>query len=236
MAASRSPSSRTEPYAPRAARRAIPPGCIQRVDLATGRIDVLYESCDGVALRGPNDLVFDGAGGFWFTDMGKVVDRLIHRGAVYYARADGSRIVEAVFPIFTPNGIGLSPNGSTLYVAETDTARLWSFPITGEGELEQEPWPSPNGGRLVWGAGGYQRFDSLAVEAGGNICVATLVHGGISVCAPEGDLVEFHEAPEPFCTNLCFGGEQRRTAFITLSGTGRILAVDWPRPGVGLHF
>ena len=57
------------------------------------------------------------------------------------------------------------------------------------------------------GLPGYQRFDSLAVEEGGNICVATLVRGGISVFSPRGELVEFHAAPEGYCTNICFGGE-----------------------------
>jgi gluconolactonase len=210
-------------------------GRIEQVDLETGRSRVLYDSCDGIPLKGPNDIVFDAAGGFWFTDLGKVYGRLMDRGAVYYARTDGSLIKEAIFPVMTPNGVGLSPDGKTLYVSETETSRLWSFPITGEGEVAKLPWPSPNGGRLVHGLSGYQRFDSLAVEEGGNICVATLVRGGVSVFAPSGALVEFHEAPEIYCTNICFGGEEMRTAFITLSGTGRLIAADWPRPGLALH-
>ncbi len=211
-----------------------PDGCIQRVDLQTGAAEIIYDSCDGRPLRGPNDIVFDQSGGFWFTDLGKVHDRVIYRGSVYYARANGSLIREVIFPIFMPNGVGLSPDGSTLYVSETDTARLWSFPVTGEGQVAKEHWPSPNGGRLVWGAGGYRRFDSLAVEAGGNVCVATLIEGGITVCKPEGGLLEFYEAPEPYCTNICFGGDGHQTAFVTLSGTGRLLACDWPRPGLEL--
>lgn len=50
-----------------------------------------------------------------------------------------------------------------------------------------------------------------------------------------GELVEFHEAPEVYCTNICFGGADMRKAFITLSGTGRLIAVDWPRAGLPLH-
>jgi gluconolactonase len=210
-------------------------GRVEQVDIDTGRARVLYDSCDGIPLKGPNDIVFDKAGGFWFTDLGKIHGRLMDRGAVYYARADGSLIKEAIFPVMTPNGVGLTPDGKTLYVSETETSRLWSFPITGEGEVRKEPWPSPNGGRLVHGLPGYQRFDSLAVEAGGNVCVATLVRAGVSVFSPDGQLVEFHEAPEAYCTNICFGGKNMRTAFITLSGTGRLIAVDWPRSGLPLH-
>lgn len=210
-------------------------GRIERVDLTTGKVETLYTECDGVPLKGPNDIVFDANGGFWFTDLGKIYDRLMDRGAVYYARADGSLIREAVFPIITPNGIGLSPDGKTLYVAETETSRLWSFPIIGEGVLDKQPWPSPHGGRLIAGLPGYQRFDSMKVEAGGNICVATLIRGGVSVFSPAGELLEFHEAPEAYCTNLAFGGPGGRKAWITLSGYGTLLEVDWPRPGLRLH-
>ena len=69
-----------------------------------------------------------------------------------------------------------------------------------------------------------------------NICVATLVRGGISVFSPEGELIEFHEAPEGYCTNICFGGPDLRTAFITLSTTGQLVAVPWPEPGLRLAF
>ena len=209
---------------------------IQRVDLKTGKVEMLYSACDGNPITGPNDIVFDGNGGFWFTDHGKSYDRLMDRGAVFYAKADGSFIKEVIFPMITPNGVGLSPDGETLYVTETETGRLWAWPITGEGEVAKQPWPSPAGGRFLAGPTGYQRFDSMAVEEGGNVCVASLVSAGISVFSPEGELVEFHEAPEPYSTNICFGGPDRKTAFITLSGHGKLIAVDWPRPGLKLAY
>ena len=58
--------------------------------------------------------VFDGKRGFWFSDLGKVYGRQMDRGALYYARTDGSLIKEAAFPIITPNGVGLSPDGSSI--------------------------------------------------------------------------------------------------------------------------
>ncbi len=207
-------------------------GSIQRVNLLTGKVVTLYTECNGLPLHGPNDIVFDGHGGFWFTDFGKAFEDRILRGAVYYASTDGRSIRRAAHPVLTPNGIGLSPDGGTLYVSETETSRLWSYPIAAPGELVHQPWPSPNGGQLVHGLPGYQRFDSLALEENGNICVATLVRGGISVISPAGELLEFHEAPEGYCTNICFGGPDRRTAFITLSGYGQLFAARWPRPGL----
>src|SRR5574337_982642 len=99
--------------------------------------------------------------------------------------------------------VGLSPDGRVLYVAETETARLWAFDIEAPGKVRKAPHPSPHGGRLVCGLGGYQRFDSLAVEASGNIAVATLVAGAISVIAPDGRLLRQVAFPDPHTTNIC---------------------------------
>ena len=210
-------------------------GRIERVHLQTGTVEVLYRTCRDIPLKGPNDLVFDAHGGIYFTDLGKRRARDMDVGAIYYAKADGSFITEVAHPMMTPNGIGLSPDGNTLYVAETEAARLWAFPIEAPGVVRKEPWPSPHGGRLVAGMGGYQRFDSLAVQADGRICVATLVNGGITVISPDGRHVEHHPFPDPMTTNICFGGPELKTAYITLSWTGRLVAVDWPSPGLRLH-
>ncbi|HEY1279879.1 MAG TPA: SMP-30/gluconolactonase/LRE family protein, partial [Acidimicrobiales bacterium] len=94
-------------------------GWIERVDLSSGAVDVVYDSCDGRRLSGPNDIVFDADGGFWFTDTGKFRGRQRDVGSVYYARPDGSLIAEVVHPAESPNGVGLSPDGTTLYYAET---------------------------------------------------------------------------------------------------------------------
>ncbi|MDB5725503.1 MAG: hypothetical protein JWQ16_2257 [Novosphingobium sp.] len=209
-------------------------GSIQRVDLATGEVTQIYTECDGVPINGPNDIAFDANGDMWFTDHGKTHGRLMDSGVVYHAAADGSWIREAIFPMITPNGCGVSPDGETLYVSETETGRLWHWPITGRGEVAKLPWPSPNGGTMLGQADGYQRFDSMAIEANGNICVGTLVTGGITVFSPGGEKLEYWEGPEPYCTNLCFGGPDLMTAYLTVSGTGLLIAADWPRPGLAL--
>ena len=209
-------------------------GRIERVDPHSGTVRVLYDRCGGNPLRGPNDLVFDAHGGFYFTDLGKTRARDRDHGVIYYALADGSKIVEVAFPCLTPNGIGLSPDGRVLYVAETEPARLWAFDITEPGAVKRQGWPSPNGGRLVAGLGGFQRFDSLAVDAAGHICVATLITGCISVIAPDARLVRQVAMPDQVTTNICFGGPGLHTAYVTLSGTGQLVALDWPEPGLRL--
>ncbi|MEP9356515.1 MAG: gluconolaconase [Rhizobiales bacterium 17-65-6] len=211
-------------------------GRIERVDLVTGAIRVLYTSCEGQPLRGPNDIVFDTHGGFYFSDMGKVRMHERDHGALYYASIDGTHITTVAAPLLAPNGVGLSPDGRILYVTETDTARLWAFDIQAPGVVRKLPWPSPHGGRLVAGLGGYQRFDSLAVDEAGVICVATLVSGAISEISPDGTLLRQWTMPDPYPTNICFGGDDLRTAYITLSGSGRLATMPWPSAGLPLNF
>ncbi|RJF85621.1 SMP-30/gluconolactonase/LRE family protein [Sphingomonas cavernae] len=209
-------------------------GSIQRVDMATGSVETLYTHAGDVALRGPNDIVFDAHGGFWFTDHGKTGERARDVVGVFYAKADGSHIEEVIFPLENPNGIGLSPDGETLYVAETYTCKLWAFDLTGPGSVARATGLSGGGGRFLYSPAGYTYFDSLGVEEDGNICVATIGQSGISVISPEGQLVDFVPTHDPFTTNICWGGADRRTAYITLSGTGRLVSMAWPRPGLRL--
>jgi gluconolactonase len=85
--------------------------------------------------------------------------------------------------------------------------------------------------------GHYQRFDSMAVDAFGNLCVATLMHGGISVISPDGRRYHHVPLPDLYTTNLCFGGADLRTVYVTLSGSGRLIAIDdWPAPGLKLNY
>ncbi len=206
-------------------------GRIERIDLDTGEVTVLYSECDGVALCGPNDIVFDRDGGFWFTDHGKTRERDRDRTGVFYAKADGSEIREAIFPMEAPNGIGLSPDEKTLYVAETPTGRLWAYSITAPGEIDSSTRPT-----MLAQLPDYHMFDSLAVDAEGNVCVATLITGGVTVHAPDASSARLISMPDVLTTNICFGGDDLKTAFITLSTTGRLVSCPWETPGLPLNF
>jgi len=211
-------------------------GRIQRVDLTNGKVEDLYTECDGRPLRGPNDIVFDSTGGFWFTDFGKTRERDRDRTGVFYARPDGSMIREEIFPLDGPNGVGLSPDEKRLYVAESFTGRLWAWDLLEPGRVKPSSSGFGNGGTLVVGLPGMQLFDSLAVDSAGNVCVGTLVNGGISVISPDGRSVEHLAMPDTLTTNICFGGRDLTTAYVTLSTTGRLVATEWPRPGLKLAF
>lgn len=212
-------------------------GSLQRVDLVTGHVETLFDRVGEHRLKGPNDLVFDRHGGLWFSDLGKRRPRDVDVGAVYYMKPNATELLEAVVGMQPANGIGLSPDENTVYVAETPTARLWAFDLAAPGEIRPGPTIYRGEiGRPIAGLGGYQMFDSLAVEASGNVCVATLISGCISVIAPDGKLIEQVETGDHVTTNIAFGGPELKTAYITLSGRGELVAMDWPRPGLPLNF
>ncbi len=211
-------------------------GSVQRIDPKTGEAKLLYKEVNGHVLSAPNDLVFDTAGGFYFTDLGKRYARHRDHGGLYYALPDGSKIVELAYPILSPNGCGLSPDGKTIYVADTEGARLWAFDIVAPGVIKPPGPHAAHSGRVIAGLGSNARFDSLAVMASGNICVATLTTGYITEISPQGDIVRAEKMPDTYPTNICFGGSDMRTAYITLSDTGRLGVMQWPEPGLKLNF
>jgi gluconolactonase len=211
-------------------------GSIQRLDAKTGAAKTLYAECDGHKLSAPNDLVFDKEGGFYFTDLGKRYPRHRDNGGVYYALPDGSKVVEVAYPMLSPNGCGLSPDGKTLYVADTEGARLWAFEVQGPGKLKAKDPFAPHSGRAIMGLPGNARFDSMAVMANGNIAVATLNTGYITEISPAGDVVRAVKMPDRYPTNICFGGADMRTAYVTLSDTGCLGVLQWPEPGLRLNF
>ncbi len=212
-------------------------GSIQAVDIDTGKVETIYTECNGEPLKGPNDIVFDAQGGFYFTDLGKRRGRTIDRGSVFYAKPDGSAIEEIVHPIDTPNGIGLSADESTLYVAETSAARLWAFDINSPGKLGPPTHPF-FAGRLLYKFTGYERLDSLAIDSEGSVVVATLGTGCVTAVSPQGVVRAVIPVPEYdlMVTNVSFGGPDLRTAYVTSSGLGRLYKTQWHCPGLPLNF
>ncbi|MFZ5728335.1 MAG: gluconolaconase [Phenylobacterium sp. RIFCSPHIGHO2_01_FULL_70_10] len=208
-------------------------GMIQRYDLKTGALTTVYESCDGRPLVGPNDLVFDKTGGFWFSDHGCSTPEGRKFGALYYARPDGSHVARLRDHFVSPNGVGLSPEEDVVYMADTTLGRLWAFDIAEPGKLKPQEGFGP--GRVVANLPGYQLLDSLAVEAGGKVCVATIINGGITAFDPAGGTEHF-PFPDMIVTNICFGGEDMKDAWVTCSSTGRLYKARWPRPGLKLNF
>jgi gluconolactonase len=211
-------------------------GRIERVDFRTGDVEVIATDTSTGPLKAPNDLVFDRTGGPWFTDVGNTRRREMDRGGLYYIAPGGRVCREMVYPIVQPNGIGLSADETALYVVETATGRVWAFDLAAPGVVERAHGPASHGGRLLATLPDYRLPDSLAVDAAGNICVATLMRGGISVVHPSNGILRQPAMPDVFTTNLCFAGPGSNTVYASLSSTGLLVSFDWSCPGLSLNF
>lgn len=216
-------------------------GSIQRVDLETGEVSTLYTECDGWSLKGPNDIVFDRDGGFYFTDLGKGRETEFDRGGMYYALPDGSSVRTVSRPLITPNGVGLSPDEDRLYFAETMTGRVrfWELESPGVVKSEGDQLASSAGvpSQLLGIVPNDGRVDSLAVDSEGNVCVATLGSGAVTAFAPDGSLRAIVPVPgDPMVTNICFGGPDLRMAYITASAFGTLVEHEWHCSGHPLNF
>jgi len=233
-------------------------GSIQRVD--GGTVETLFtefESEDPVTkkpvtlpLKGPDDLVFDAHGGFWFTDWGKSRMRDRDVTGVCYVPPDGAKAMEKLFPLSAPNGIALSPGGDRLYVAETYSRRVlyWELDPKTPGQVLRNE--STIGGSYLLSAAlpGQGILDSMAVDEEGNVYVATMLpegddpktNGGITILSPKGEVLQFLEIdigrPVPLPSNICFGGEDCKTAFVTCGGSGQLVSIRMSVPGLKLNF
>lgn len=200
-------------------------------------------------LRGPDDLVFDETGGMWITDWGKSTERSRDITGIYYATADGKSITQMIFPLNAPNGIALSPDGKRLYTVETYTRRILYWELSAPGVIKPNP-ESFDGTYLLMSLPGQEILDSMSVDIEGNLYIATMLpkgnnpcsNGGISVVSPKGQLLEFIEinisddffAPLP--SNICFGGKDNKTAFITLGASGALVKVKMKVAGLTLAY
>jgi gluconolactonase len=238
-------------------------GSIQRVDPKTGSFTRLYSDFQAVnpllqkpqmyPLSSPDDLVFDSKGGFWFTDWGNVLlaERVRTMTGLYYARPDGSSITEAVFPLTSPNGVDLSPDESRLYVAETYTRRVLFWELAQAGQIAKNPKTASGDGSylLCSKLPGEGILDSMKVDAEGNVYVVTMLvygndpqtNGGITVISPSGDVLDFIEIRvpgqfTPLPSNLCFGGSDDKTMFVTTGGSGGLVAIQNSVPGRKLAY
>ena len=191
-------------------------------------------------LVAPNDLVVDVDGGVWCTDFGVQEDAPCAGGpGVVYVPATAASVATAsgvgtvaspvVWGTHQANGIGLSADGTELYVAETHSASLWAFAVRGPGEVTGGGGPGQrHSGRLLHRGEGVM-FDSLAVDPDGFVCVATIGPGGGVTCVdPVTGAVSRLGAPDDLTTNVAFrtSADGVVCAVLTLSSTGTLAVID----------
>ncbi len=214
-------------------------GTIHRVEPHTGEVTELFTHSDGRPLGSLNDVVFDAGGGCYVADT--LPDSRIH-----YAVPGRGEIHIATDQVVTPNGAGLSPDGTQLYISETFTGRIRVFDVTGPGKLVEtaDLFTHPASG----GEGYF--FDGLTVDSQGNVIVADLMESAVRVISPDGKDLGLVRTPEPDIMVTCaaFGGlivarytsrQDRAENFTRHSGHGRASAFttrsDAPLTGATWH-
>lgn len=195
-------------------------GSLQRVDPVTGAVEVLFTESEGERLGGLNDIVFDARGRAYVVDT--TADR------IHYVDPLAGEIQVAASGLNGPNGAGLSPDGTRLYVSETFSGRVRAFAVGAGGELAELPdlHQHPHDG-YAW--------DGLAVDGAGHVCVADLPRSGIAVLSPEGGEVARFRTPQRDLnvTNLCFGATN---AYVSSGSRGLLYELPWPWPVLRLNF
>jgi gluconolactonase len=151
---------------------------------------------------------------------------------------------EAIFPLNAPNGIALSPDGKRLYVAETYTRRVLYWTLSGPGQIAPNPKTLDGSCLLTAAIPGQGILDSMKVDAEGNVWAVTMLpdgadprsNGGLTIVSPEGEVLQFLEiqvgTPTPLPSNLCFGGADRRTLYVTCGGSGLLVRARVSVPGL----
>ncbi|QEI04496.1 SMP-30/gluconolactonase/LRE family protein [Pigmentiphaga aceris] len=200
-------------------------GLVQ-LDVASGRTTPLLARRNSESFKGVNDLVFDAAGNLYFTDQGQTG---LHdpTGRLYRLGRDG-RLDQLLNNIPSPNGVALSPDGKVLYLAVTRGNCVWRVPLLPDGSVAKVS--------QFFTSYGPSGPDGLAVDTQGRLLVANPGLGYVWVLNQRAEPVEVLRGPAgASTTNVAFGGEDRRTLYVTDSTHGHILRATLDVPGLPVH-
>ncbi len=191
--------------------------------------------CDGLPLRGPNDLTLDTPnGGFFFSDPGGS-DLESRIGTIHYVdRAGKTSLLDKGLAF--PNGIVLTPDGKKLYLAESQTNQVHVYEVTGPGQL---------GPRKLFAdlpkhpSGDHKRNqpDGMCLDAAGNLYVAHYGMKQVQVLNPQGKLIRQYDGGNETTSNVAFGGPSHTTLYVTgglgkEAGEGGIFKIELKVPGL----
>ena len=174
----------------------------------SGEVTVVVKNFQGKLLNGPNDVWIRPDGGLYFTDpfykrsYWNRGPKEIDQERVYYLAPDHKDLSVVIDDLKQPNGIIGTPDGKTLYVADIGAGRTYAYDLQGGGKL--------SGKRLFCKLGS----DGMTIDDRGNVY---LTGKGVTVFDPAGQQIEHVDVPEPWTANVCFGGQDRHTLFITAS-------------------
>ena len=172
------------------------------------KISVLLRDFGGQRLNGPNDLWIDARGGIYFTDpyyqrpYWTRTKPDLEGQKVYYLARGASQAVIVADDVVKPNGIVGTPDGRSLYVADIGAGKTYKYSIGPDGALS---------GRVLFVT---QGSDGMTLDERGNVY---LTGNGVTVYDPLGKKIAYIPVPEKWTANLCFGGKDKKTLFLTAS-------------------
>ncbi len=171
-------------------------------------VTVLVRDYNGKKLNGPNDLWVDSKGGVYLTDpfykrdYWTRTEKEIESEDVYYLSPDRKKLTMVMDGFKRPNGIVGTPDGKKLYVADIGDSKTYVFDIASDGSLSNR--------KLLVQMGS----DGMTLDSKGNIY---LTGNGVTILDPSGKQVGHIPIAEPWTANVCFGGKDGKTLFVTAS-------------------
>ena len=179
------------------------------IDPSTKQVTVLVKDYQGKLLNGPNDVWVHPDGSVYFTDplykreYWKRDPAMQQDGQhVYRLSPDRKTLTRIIDDLKQPNGIVGTPDGKTLYVADIGAKKTYAYDVGGNGK--------PSSKRLLCEMGS----DGMTLDAEGNVY---LTGKGVPVFDKSGKKVDQIDVPEGWTANVCFGGTDGKTLFITAS-------------------
>lgn len=195
-----------------------------RLDTVTGKIETILETAYSEGFKGLNDLHFASNGDLYFTDQGQtgIADPT---GRVFRLRADGG-LDRLVSNVPSPNGITLSTTEKHCYVAVTRAQQVWRLPLMADGSISKT-------GVAIQLSGGAAGPDGIEMDGDNGLLVC---HLGVGIWRFDANMLPTHliysENPHHHhLANLCFGGQDLKTVYITESLSGDILVAQLPVAG-----
>lgn len=166
-----------------------------------GKVTVLADKYDGKKLNSPNDLWIDADGGVYFSDPRYGARKDLEQDGfhVYYISPDRKTVTRVINDLKTPNGVLGNAKDKLLYVADPGDRKTYVYPILGAGKLGEKKLFAEHGS------------DGMTLDERGNVY---LTGRGVTIYSPAGKQLQTIEVPEG-PANMCFGGEDRKTLFIT---------------------
>ncbi len=175
-------------------------------------VTVLVTNYEGKYLNGPNDVWIAPNGGMYLTDpfyrraWWDHTTMALTNQPVFYLSPDCKELFPVANDLKKPNGITGTPDGKTLYVADIQGDRTWRYDILSDGTLTNKTLAVAKGS------------DGMTIDENGDLVLcATGRTNGVSIFNPAGKLIDHIDVPESWSANVCFGGPDRRTLFITAS-------------------